>query len=74
MSDSKIIVTDKAEIKQLTPREKEVLTLIAEGYTSKEVAARLYVSKRTVDFHLANTYQKLNVKNRVQALRHISIV
>ncbi len=53
----------------LTKREVEVLTLVIEGHSSKEVADMLYVSKRTVDFHLANIYDKLQVSNRVQAFR-----
>jgi DNA-binding CsgD family transcriptional regulator len=54
---------------KLTKREIEVLTLVIEGKSSKEVADMLYVSKRTVDFHLANIYDKLQVTNRVQAFR-----
>ena len=54
---------------KLTRREGEVLTLVIEGKSSKEVADQLFVSKRTVDFHLANIYDKLNVTNRVQAFR-----
>ena len=54
---------------KLTKREIEVLTLVIEGRASKEVADMLYVSKRTVDFHLANIYDKLQVTNRVQAFR-----
>jgi DNA-binding CsgD family transcriptional regulator len=54
---------------KLTKREVEVLTLVIEGKSSKEVADQLFVSKRTVDFHLANIYEKLNVTNRVQAFR-----
>ncbi len=53
----------------LTKREVEVLTLVIEGFSSKEVADKLFVSKRTVDFHLANIYDKLQVSNRVQAFR-----
>jgi DNA-binding CsgD family transcriptional regulator len=53
----------------LTRRELEVLALVVEGHSSKEVADMLYVSKRTVDFHLANIYEKLQVSNRVQAFR-----
>jgi DNA-binding CsgD family transcriptional regulator len=53
----------------LTKREIEVLGLVIEGKSSKEVADELYVSKRTVDFHLANIYEKLQVSNRVQAFR-----
>lgn len=54
---------------KLTKREVEVLKLVIEGLSSKEVADMLYVSKRTVDFHLANIYDKLQVSNRVQAFR-----
>lgn len=54
---------------RLTPTEIKVLSLIAQGHSSKEAAEKLVVSKRTVDFHLANIYDKLQVNNRVQALR-----
>ncbi|MCL6629313.1 MAG: response regulator transcription factor [Armatimonadetes bacterium] len=54
---------------RLTKRELEVLNLVIEGKSSKEVADELFVSKRTVDFHLANIYEKLQVSNRVQAFR-----
>ena len=54
---------------RLTKREVEVLSLIAQGHSSKEAADVLFVSKRTVDFHLANIYDKLQVNNRVQAFR-----
>ena len=54
---------------RLTRRELEVLTLVIEGKSSKDVADALFVSKRTVDFHLANIYDKLQVSNRVQAFR-----
>jgi DNA-binding NarL/FixJ family response regulator len=52
----------------LTAREQEVLGLLARGLRNKEIAARLYVSERTVNFHLANIYQKLNVSGRTEAL------
>jgi len=54
---------------RLTKREVEVLSLIAQGHSSKEAADVLFVSKRTVDVHLANIYDKLQVNNRVQAFR-----
>ena len=61
--------TTVSENIKLTKREIEVLTLVIEGKASKEVADVLFVSKRTVDFHLANIYDKLKVTNRVQAFR-----
>ena len=69
MSDIAINETRSAEPIKLTKREIEVLSLVIEGRASKEVADLLYVSKRTVDFHLANIYDKLQVTNRVQAFR-----
>lgn len=54
---------------RLTTREIEVLSLISEGHSNKEAAETLFVSKRTVDFHLSNIYDKLQVNNRVQAFR-----
>ena len=52
----------------LTAREQEVLRLLARGLRNKEIAARLQVSERTVNFHLTNIYQKLNVSGRTEAL------
>lgn len=57
---------------RLTDREIEVLKLVLEGKSNKEVGALLCCSKRTVDFHLARVYQKLDVSNRVQAMRRVA--
>ena len=59
---------------RLTDREIEVLKLVLEGNSSKEAAAILCCSKRTVDFHLARVYQKLDVSNRVQAMRRVAVL
>jgi DNA-binding CsgD family transcriptional regulator len=53
---------------RLSTREAEVLSLLAKGNSSQVVADTLFISKRTVDFHLANVYEKLGVDNRVQAI------
>ncbi len=52
----------------LTPREKEILTLVAKGYTNKAIAAQLHISDRTVQGHLAHIYEKLQVQNRTEAV------
>lgn len=52
----------------LTARERDVLQLLARGLRNKEIAARLIVSERTVNFHLANIYAKLHVSGRTEAL------
>lgn len=56
----------------LTEREKEVLGLVLEGKSNREVADLLCCSKRTVDFHLAKIYKKLDVSNRIQAMRVVA--
>ena len=52
----------------LTKREIEILALLGEGHSSKNIGDLLFISKRTVDFHLDNAYEKLGVKNRMQAI------
>jgi DNA-binding NarL/FixJ family response regulator len=51
----------------LTEREVEVLRLVAEGLSNKEIAHRLYVVERTVQFHVSNILQKLDAVSRVEA-------
>lgn len=50
-------------IESLTPREREILQLIAEGHTTKEIADKLGISARTADVHRTHIMQKLNVHN-----------
>lgn len=52
----------------LSPREREVLRLLADGLSNKELARALNVSENTIKTHLANLYAKLGTRNRVQAL------
>lgn len=54
---------------QLTSRELEVLTLVAEGMKNKEIAKKLMVSPKTVNNHLTNIFGKFQVNNRVQAIQ-----
>jgi DNA-binding NarL/FixJ family response regulator len=60
---------DKAEELALTRREREILALVAEGHSNRELARRLWVTEQTVKFHLSNVYRKLNVANRTEASR-----
>jgi DNA-binding NarL/FixJ family response regulator/Tfp pilus assembly protein PilF len=55
---------------QLTRREQEVLRLVAEGYTDREVADALIISHRTVNRHLSNIFVKLNVPGRAAAVAY----
>jgi DNA-binding NarL/FixJ family response regulator len=54
----------------LTPREQEVVKLIAEGHTSEEIAEILVISKKTVERHRANILEKLGMRNRVDLTRY----
>ena len=53
----------------LTPREREILRLVAEGRSNADVAKRLWVTERTVKVHLSSVYRKLGVSNRTEASR-----
>lgn len=56
-----------ADLEALTEREREVLAFLVEGLSNKEIAARLYLSVRTVEGHLTNAYGKLDVHSRTKA-------
>jgi DNA-binding NarL/FixJ family response regulator len=60
------------ELNQLTPREREVLQLIARGYMYKEVAARLHLSVKTVESHVSNVLRKLQLSTRHELARWAS--
>jgi len=53
--------------KDLTPREIEILKLISNGYSNKEIAQKLFLSEKTVKNHVYNIFKKLDVKDRTQA-------
>ena len=53
---------------QLTHREKEVLALLKEGYSNKQIAEKLYISEKTVKSHLNNIFKRFNVSGRLQAM------
>ena len=58
-----------ADVEALTPREVEVLELLAEGLPNKAIAARLGISDQTVKFHVAAIAGKLGASNRTDAVR-----
>ncbi|MBX6383903.1 MAG: AAA family ATPase [Microbispora sp.] len=56
----------------LTPQQLQIATLVAEGATNREVAARLFISPRTVEHHLRNIFARLGVRSRVELARLLS--
>ena len=56
-----------ASLPDLTPRELEILQLLLAGYTNKAIAAEIFISKKTVEFHLDNIYTKIGVRTRLMA-------
>ena len=60
-------VKSPPELATLTPREKEVLQLIAAGYSNREIAEQLYIAERTVKNHVNSILRRLNLRDRTQA-------
>jgi DNA-binding CsgD family transcriptional regulator len=54
---------DRSELAGLTPRQKEVLQLIAEGHSTREIAERLGLSVKTVETHRANLMERLEIRD-----------
>ncbi len=62
-------LASNAELDELTPREREVLQLIARGYMYKEIAARLHLSVKTVESHVSSVLRKLQLSTRHELTR-----
>lgn len=67
--DAPVMPSVDPEIDLLTPREREVLRLLARGYAYKEIAAELFISIKTVETHASNVLRKLQLSNRHQLTR-----
>lgn len=58
----------------LTEREKEVVQLLSLGLTYEKIAGKIDVSHETVKMHLKNIYRKLDVQNKIQALKKVQLL
>ena len=56
-----------ASLSDLTSRELEILQLVLAGYTNKAIAAEIYISEKTVEFHLDHIYTKIVVRTRLMS-------
>ncbi len=61
--------SSKGPLSKLTPKEREVLRLIAAGYKNREIAERLFVSIKTIEFHRCNIMKKLDIHNQAALIR-----
>ena len=59
---------ERGDVPDLSPREREVVELLAKGYQSKEIATQLGIAYWTVESHVAHIYQKLHVRSRAEAV------
>lgn len=58
-----------SELPKLTPREKEILRLLASNYNSKEISEKLFISQKTVENHRSNMLEKFKVKNAASLIK-----
>jgi DNA-binding NarL/FixJ family response regulator len=70
LSEFRRVATKDPEEPKLTPRENEVLKLVAKGYTYREIAEKLFVSVKTVQNHVQNILTKLQMRKRYELMRY----
>lgn len=63
------MVEMRSPVRDLTSRQCQIVGLVAKGATNKEVAAQLYLSPRTVDYHLRRIFERLGITSRADLIR-----
>ena len=64
---------DPSVVERLTPQELQVVLAVGDGRTNREAAAALFLSTKTIEYHLHNAYRKLNVRSRAQLVRLVAL-
>jgi DNA-binding NarL/FixJ family response regulator len=62
---------DPTDAERLTPQELQIAQFIADGLTNRDIAGRLFLSPKTVEFHLTRIYRKLEIHSRAELMRRI---
>ena len=70
----RVRVTKKQDAPALTPRQKQILRLVAEGLTNRDIARHFGISVRTVEVHRFNLMRRLRVRNVAQLLRQALVL
>jgi len=70
-SGDKITIQEAVELYGLTKRESDILELLINGYSNKEICDQIVIANNTLKKHILNIYRKLDIKNRVQLFRMI---
>lgn len=71
LSEFRRVTTAQAGDPKLTPRENEVLSLVARGYTYREIAQRLFIAEKTVQNHVQNILTKLHLRRRYELMWYV---
>jgi DNA-binding CsgD family transcriptional regulator len=63
----------RSPVATLTPQERQVASVVGSGATNREAAAVLFVSPKTIEFHLGNVYRKLGVRSRTELANSLRV-